>query len=274
MLTIGQVAAYLGVTVRAIRHYHQRGLVPEPARDSSGYRRYGADAIVALVRIKILSDAGVPLARIDQLAGATPEQLSASVAAIDDELRNQIRDLKRRRSRIAELSAGDRLFVPEEVVILLDRLREIGLSPETIRTERDTWILLAAQYPDQVPQWAVRKQLMFEDPAFQRLYLTADQPAGWGSDDPRLEGLADEVNGFGGLQTPGADGVTPILAVDALVAVALMAAQTGKPVPAWERLIELCRIRASAAGSTTVHRHRRQPPGRSAAPGADGEAPG
>jgi DNA-binding transcriptional MerR regulator len=244
MLTIGQVAAYLGVTVRAIRHYHQRDLLPEPERDFSGYRRYGADAIVALVRIKTLSDAGVPLARIEELMGATPEQFSASVSEIDDELKNQIRDLKRRRSRIAGLSAGDRLFVPGEVAVLLDRLREIGLSPETVRTERDTWILLAAQYPGQVSQWALQKHAMFDDPAFQRLYLTADQAAGWDRDDPRLEGLADEVNSFGGLQAPDTDGAEPILALDALVAVTLMAAQTGQPVPAWERLIELCRIRA------------------------------
>jgi DNA-binding transcriptional MerR regulator len=246
LLTIGQVAAYLGVTVRAIRHYHQRGLLPEPARDVSGYRRYGADAIVTLVRIRTLSDAGVPLARIDELMGASPAQFSSSVAAIDNDLKEQIRDLKRRRSRIAELCAGDRLFLPQEVVVLLDRIQEIGLSPEAVRTERDSWILLVAQYPDQVPGWALQKQAMFEDPAFQRLYLTADQAAAWDRNDPRLEALADEVNGFGGLHMPDSDGAEPILALDALVAVTLMAAQTGKPVPAWERLIELCQSRATA----------------------------
>uniref|UniRef100_A0AAU2JRX4 MerR family transcriptional regulator n=1 Tax=Streptomyces sp. NBC_00049 TaxID=2903617 RepID=A0AAU2JRX4_9ACTN len=244
MLTIGQVAAHLGVTVRAIRHYHQRGLLPEPERDVSGYRRYGADAVVTLVRIKTLSDAGVPLARIEELMGASPEQFSAAVGEIDGDLKDQMRDLKRRRSRIAELSAGDRLFLPEEVVVLLDRLRATGLSTETVRTERDTWILLVAQYPDQVPGWALQKQALFEDPAFRRLYLTADQAAGWSRDDPRLEALADEVNAFGGLRPPDSDGAEPILALDALVAVTLMAAQTGKPVPAWERLIELCRSRA------------------------------
>ena len=30
MLTIGQLAAYAGVTVRAVRHYHAKGLLPEP----------------------------------------------------------------------------------------------------------------------------------------------------------------------------------------------------------------------------------------------------
>ena len=33
MLTISQLAAYAGVTVRAVRHYHQIGLLPEPERD-------------------------------------------------------------------------------------------------------------------------------------------------------------------------------------------------------------------------------------------------
>ena len=42
MLTIGQLAAYAGVTVRAVRHYHAKGLLPEPQRDHSGYRRYDA----------------------------------------------------------------------------------------------------------------------------------------------------------------------------------------------------------------------------------------
>ena len=48
MLTIGQLAAYAGVTVRTVRHYHAKGLLPEPARDHSGYRRYDAAAVVAL----------------------------------------------------------------------------------------------------------------------------------------------------------------------------------------------------------------------------------
>jgi len=64
MLTIGQLAEYTGVTVRAIRHYYQRGLLAEPGRDASGYRRYGGRAVVDLIRIKTLAAAGVPPAWI------------------------------------------------------------------------------------------------------------------------------------------------------------------------------------------------------------------
>ncbi|MGY2061630.1 MerR family DNA-binding transcriptional regulator, partial [Nocardia gipuzkoensis] len=52
MLTIGQLATAAGVTVRTVRHYHHVGLLPEPERDASGYRRYGAQAAVDLIRIR------------------------------------------------------------------------------------------------------------------------------------------------------------------------------------------------------------------------------
>lgn len=42
VLTISQLASHVGVTVRAIRYYHKVGLLTEPGRDTSGYRRYGA----------------------------------------------------------------------------------------------------------------------------------------------------------------------------------------------------------------------------------------
>jgi len=49
MLTISELASYAGVTVRAVRHYHAKGLLAEPERDHSGYRRYGAAAVRAKV---------------------------------------------------------------------------------------------------------------------------------------------------------------------------------------------------------------------------------
>ena len=70
LLTIGQLASHCGVTVRAVRHYHRVGLLPEPVRDGSGYRRYGAQAVVDLVRIKVLADAGVPLAQVSHFLNA------------------------------------------------------------------------------------------------------------------------------------------------------------------------------------------------------------
>ena len=56
-LTIGQLAEYAGVTIKAVRLYHRRGLLPEPPRDTSGYRRYTAEDAIALVKIRTLAEA-------------------------------------------------------------------------------------------------------------------------------------------------------------------------------------------------------------------------
>ena len=49
-MRISEAAAKAGTTPRALRFYEQRGLLPEPARSSSGQREYGPGE-VALVRV-------------------------------------------------------------------------------------------------------------------------------------------------------------------------------------------------------------------------------
>ncbi|MFF5035383.1 MerR family transcriptional regulator [Nocardia salmonicida] len=127
MLTIGELASYAGVTVRAVRHYHAKGLLPEPERDHSGYRRYDAGTVVELIRIRTLAGAGVPLARVRQLLQADAEEFAAAIADIDTRLRAEIWQRQRHRERIARLAAGDSLALPPEVVELLDHLRALGL---------------------------------------------------------------------------------------------------------------------------------------------------
>src|SRR5688572_13380340 len=105
MLTIGQLAAYAGVTVRAVRHYHQVGLLPEPERDASGYRTYGALAVVQLTKIRTLAEAGVPLAKVGELLDADEETFAEAVQGIDRRLRGEIKRLQANRKRIAQLAA-------------------------------------------------------------------------------------------------------------------------------------------------------------------------
>src|SRR6185369_10370734 len=75
VITIGQLADYAGVTTKTVRVYHAKGLLPEPGRDSSGYRRYTAQHAVELIKIRTLADAGVPLARIRDLRAAPDTDL-------------------------------------------------------------------------------------------------------------------------------------------------------------------------------------------------------
>lgn len=106
MLTISEVASYAGVTVRAVRHYHAIGLLPEPERDHSGYRRYDGASVVELIRIRTLAEAGVPLARVRKLLEADAEEFAAAVADIDKQLRAEIRQRQQLRTRIARLTTG------------------------------------------------------------------------------------------------------------------------------------------------------------------------
>ena len=179
------------MTVRAVRHYHQVGLLPEPPRDGSGYRTYGAADVVLLIRIRTLAEAGVPLARVQELLGATPETLDEAVAEIDAELRAKIRELQEHRRRIARLAAGDSLAVPTDVLTYLDALRANGISEELVQGERDAWILVAARWPDRIPEFMADKLAQLDDPRTVKLYLLIGELLEIGMDDARLGVIAD-----------------------------------------------------------------------------------
>ena len=196
MLTISQLASYAGVTVRAVRHYHAKGLLPEPERDHSGYRRYDAAAVVELIRIRTLAGAGVPLSRVRQLLAAGDDAFAAAVEDIDRRLRAEIRERQRHRERIAQLAAGDSLALPPPAVAYIERMREFGFPERLIEVERDSWILIAAQMPDQVPALMAIKHAQIEHETLRRLYLDIGELADCAPDDPRLPALADRVTAF------------------------------------------------------------------------------
>ncbi|MGO8895860.1 MAG: MerR family transcriptional regulator [Streptosporangiaceae bacterium] len=251
-LTIGQLAAHTGVTVRAIRHYHARGLLAEPARDASGYRRYDARAVVDLIRIKTLADAGVPLARIGQLLDAGPAQFAEAVTAIDQALRARIRQLQRHRRRVAQLAQGERLFLPDDIVDILERLRAMGVSEQAVQMERDGWILGSALTPQLVTAWAGQKRAQLDDPGFRRLYLAFDQARDWDPADPRLEQLAARaLEWAAGHRDLQAQVPEPSAALS--VAVSLMTAQIAEASPALRRLADIAEEQRAA----TTGRHTR-----------------
>ena len=193
MLTIGQLASYAGVTVRAVRHYHAKGLLPEPERDRSGYRRYNAFAVVELIKIRTLADAGVPLARVRELLAAGEAEFTAAVADIDRRLRAEIRERQRHRERIAQLAAGDSLALPPEAVAYLDRLRGLGLPELLIEGERDAWILVAAQLPEHMRLYMEMKQQQLDDPATVEIYRDLAEVIHWAADDPRVAAVGDRL---------------------------------------------------------------------------------
>jgi DNA-binding transcriptional MerR regulator len=241
MITIGQLAAYAGVTIKAVRHYHQRGLLEEPPRDSSGYRRYSAEHAIALIKIKTLAQAGVPLARIKELLAVDPDRFVAAIAEIDRNLQERAEELGRTRERIARLRAGDRLFVSAEVADYLDRLLELGVSARGVHLERDGWILMQSVSPKDAAIWIADKRDAIDDPEFRAIYLEYDAAFDWSPDDPRLYALADRSERWIA-KRPGALKGGERSVQDPTIA-QLVTTSVGVSSPAWDRLIEIAKER-------------------------------
>lgn len=239
LITIGQLAAYAGVTIKAVRHYHRRGLLEEPPRDASGYRRYSAGHATQLVKIKTLADAGVPFARIKELLAADPDRFAAAIAEIGRKLEARADELSRTRHRIAQLRGGDELFVSEEVADYLDQLRNIGVSDRTIRIERDIWILVQSISPDDAGAWIADKRKAIGDPEFRAIYLQYDVAFDWSPDDSRLETLADRAQRWLANRSSTC-GLRP---VQDLNIARLAATSGGASSPAWRRLTEIANAR-------------------------------
>jgi DNA-binding transcriptional MerR regulator len=104
-LRIGDAAALLGITPKAIRLYHRRGLLPEPERDESDYRRYRPADLVALARIVRLRHVGLSLREIAPLVGADDGgvALRRALQDLDEQLAIEIAERRRRRRLLAEI---------------------------------------------------------------------------------------------------------------------------------------------------------------------------
>lgn len=77
-LTIGQVAAAVGLNASAVRYYERRGVMPPPER-ASGQRRYRPEAIARLRTIQAAQQVGLSLAEISQLLAGADNGESAEV---------------------------------------------------------------------------------------------------------------------------------------------------------------------------------------------------
>ncbi len=193
MLTIGQLTRHTGVPARTIRFYHAKGVLPEPARDQSGYRRYTAHDAATLIKIRTMGAAGVPLADIQRLLAATPEQLQLAVSDIEHRLDQRIQELQNTRIRLRELATGFTGILPTGVPEYLNTLRNIGLSDRWIAMESELWILLFATHPDIAEQLLADQHQAKTHKEVQAIYRTYDDARDLDPSDPRLRNLADRI---------------------------------------------------------------------------------
>src|SRR3954471_9103699 len=162
---IGEVARLTGLTVRALHHYDEIGLLPPAERTEAGYRLYGDADLRRLYRILALREMGFTLAEIASTfarEGNDPRPLlRRHLARIDDQLELAAR-LRSRVTRIldvldrADEPAGDlfigaielmkrmeRHYTPEQLAKLERRADELG--PEGMQKAQDDWARLIAE---------------------------------------------------------------------------------------------------------------------------------
>ncbi|WGW12125.1 MerR family transcriptional regulator [Saxibacter everestensis] len=237
MLTIGQLATYAGVSTKAIRVYHAKGLLTEPERDASGYRRYDAQAVIDLTRIITLAQAGVPLARIPDVLNADAETANEQIDRIDTDLRNHVRQLQERRVRLRHLDQPDRLCLPPEAVEYMNRLRAIGLSERHEHAIRDGWILGHAVAPDITRAILPARTALLDDDEYVAVLCGYDDAIDWGPDDPRLNQLADAAARLARRMTLASD--VPDFIKASPETIDILTGHLGIDSPAWGRLDEL-----------------------------------
>ncbi|AGJ52605.1 transcriptional regulator [Streptomyces sp. PAMC 26508] len=123
-----QLAELAGTTAKAVRHYHEIGLLEEPERASNGYKRYGASHLVRLLRIRRLTDLGVALADVPAVESGDGRARQI-LKDLDAELAAEIeRRQGMRRALAAIMDNRAVLDMPPEFRTLADDLPETQRS--------------------------------------------------------------------------------------------------------------------------------------------------
>ncbi|MCX5345545.1 MerR family transcriptional regulator [Streptomyces atratus] len=243
VITIGQLAGYVGVSIKTIRVYHDKGLLPEPDRDASGYRRYGANDAIDLIKVRTLAEAGVPLARIRDLRSATDEEFQQALREIDDEITARIRGLRATQGRLRQLAAGHPAPLPTEVGTHLEHLARWGFSPRWVDLQRDLWILVFATHSNGAITLLHDQAETLADPVLRQLFLDYDHAHDLDVDDPRIDDLASRIaeatrERYGSAEPPELDAASEIPA--------LIQGTVNASSPAWQRLDTLIRAQLDA----------------------------
>ena len=94
-MKIGELARRTGCDVQTVRFYEREGLLEEPEREASGYRRYAEGHLSRLKFIRHSRSLDIPLPEVRRLLNlaATPDQ---SCAQVNDLLDGHIALVKQR----------------------------------------------------------------------------------------------------------------------------------------------------------------------------------
>jgi DNA-binding transcriptional MerR regulator len=192
-LRIGELAELAGVTTRTLRHYERIGALTPADREVNGYRTYSATALLEVLEVRRLQDAGLSLleaaaVRCERAAGLEGPVLSR-IDALEVDLDAQAERLERRREALQGLrdavSEGDAVLATGEsdsFSPIAEELRRLGLTERAIAEQRRAWSALRT----------IRLPVEWEAAVASGIAQLAHSP--------EIDGLAEAIDAVAGLR--------------------------------------------------------------------------
>ena len=132
--SIGQIARRSGAAVETIRYYEREGLLEQPARSPSGYRRYPPEVVTRLCFIRQAKELGFSLREIKELlslrveAGRSCRDVKARAEHKIADVNQRIAALKRMKNALGKLAASCSGRGPTSECPILDALETRELT--------------------------------------------------------------------------------------------------------------------------------------------------
>ncbi|MFJ6615090.1 MerR family transcriptional regulator [Streptomyces sp. NPDC091289] len=212
LCTIGELAEHAGVSVKTVRFYSDRGLLPEASRSAGGHRRYAPDAVDRLAMIRSLRGLDLPVPEVRRILdeqdgrdGAGAEGSGGAGGALEDAVAGRLRAVGSELAALRWREAALRLVQECPPAERPGRLRLVGAvaAPPSTASLARFW---RAWLPARMPARSVSAFLEAavphppDDPrpaqvlAFARLHAFVTRPCGGGegggSCQPRAHGVA------------------------------------------------------------------------------------
>ena len=130
--SIGKLAKRAEVNIDTIRFYERKGLLPEPERRASGYRKYTDDAVGRLIFIRHGKELGFSLAEISDLFAlrVDPQTSCADVKLRTDakiiSVREKIESLQKIEQALTKVSHECHGAGPRGDCPIIDALEFVG----------------------------------------------------------------------------------------------------------------------------------------------------
>lgn len=149
-LTVGQVAKKTGLTVRALHHYDEIGLLAPLHRSEAGYRLYSSEDLMQLQKVKSLQQLGFSLEEIARLIRENSDSPFTIIEKHIKQLTTQIQQQQVLVQRLKKLADFLKQHQQPSVELLLETLRITTMFEKYYSDE-------------QIGQLAQRREVMGED---------------------------------------------------------------------------------------------------------------